>query len=122
MKEEFIYHRQDESSQYGGKPLIKPKQPYKYQYEYKLGKVDSDTSYAQKSAIVADDIVDYAKDIIFLRDNAFMFKTAAFTKRNWRRMTSILSKINNGFWYGVHHTLHGLKMLFSEGAWAVSTH
>ena len=28
VKEEFIYQRSEESSQYGGKPLIKPKQPY----------------------------------------------------------------------------------------------
>ena len=71
--------------------------------------------------IVKEDFVTYVKDVVYFRENAFIFKTAAFTKRNWRRGTSIFSLINSKFWHGLHHMVAGLRMLYTEGAWAVST-
>ena len=113
--------RQEDSSQYGGRPLIKPKQPYRINYEYRLGQVDSDTSFREKISIVREDFVEYIKDIIFLRGNAFIFKTAYFTKRNWKRLTTMISNVNNTFWHGMYHVGAGCRKIFMDGAWAVST-
>ena len=86
-----------------------------------MGQVDSDTSFREKVGIVKGDFVEYTKDIIFFRGNAFIFKTAYFTKRNWRRLTSTISLVNGKFWEGMYHVGAGLRNIFRDGAWAVST-
>ena len=59
------------------------------------------------------------KDIVLLRDTAFMFKTAEFTKRNWSRFSYCLSQANGAIWHGISHVTKGLKQLSAEGVWVV---
>ena len=54
-----------------------------------------------------------------MRENAFIFKTAAFVKRNWGRLVRGFSLVNDSFWHGLYHMIAGLKLLSKEGAWAV---
>ena len=114
---------QREDSQYDGKPLLKGHQPYTFKYEYRLGQMKDDgkITFLQKSDIVRQDFIEYSKDLIYMRENAFIFKTAAFVKRNWGRLVYGFSVINEKFWHGLYHMTAGLKQLYREGAWAVST-
>lgn len=73
------------------------------------------------------DTVNYALDIIMLRQQPVIFKTAAFIKRNWLRFTDIcgrtefiLRKVGKGIKHGVQHMAHGLKGIFKDGKWLVS--
>ena len=89
-----IVKRHDESAKYEGEPLFKAEQPYGYKYKYNLSQdenSDVKLSMLQKAGIVASDLIEYMKDIILFRENAFMFKTAEFTKRNWGRFTHYCS-------------------------------
>ena len=111
-----------EDSQYDGKPLLKGNQPYTFKYEYRLGQIKNDNfTLIQKASIVREDFTEYVKDLVYMRENAFIFKTAAFTKRNWGRLVYGFSFINEKFWHGLYHMTAGLKQLYREGAWAVST-
>ena len=43
-KPDLVKHHEEENSQYEGKPLLKPRRPYKFKYEYRLGKLKGDQS------------------------------------------------------------------------------
>ncbi len=92
----------EEKSNYDGKPLLKPDRPYTYEYKYRTVE-DKDLSRVnwalKKASIVKEDVIEYIKDIIFFRQNAFIFKTAAFIKRNWSRTIYFFSSFNSKLWY-----------------------
>jgi len=55
-----------------------------------------------------------------------MFKTAGFTKRQYRRVLSCIDWFGGKTWiawqavkHGVAHMMHGLKALFKDGKWVV---
>ena len=95
-----------EDSKYDGKPLIQPKIPY--QFKVRTYKADKTQRFATrlKSRLVfmSETFIEYLKDILFWRVDAFSFKTAEFIKRNFNRVRSALGhllyelrKVKNGF-------------------------
>ena len=72
------------------------------------------------------DFVNYLIDILFMRTDALIFKTAGFCKRNWLRTLNVLSNVEyylrhagHALWHGVLHMIHGLKSLVRDGRWLV---
>lgn len=67
-----------ESSKYEGKPLIEPKIPY--QFKVKEFQVDKNWSrsmrYQKKLAFIFSSFIEYLEDIVYLRTDPFVFKTA----------------------------------------------
>ena len=103
-KVHISFHEED--AKYEGKPLIEPKIPY--QYEHKYRKVDKSLPFLRRAGTkiryMSEDFVEYLKDIVFLRQERFAFKTADFVKRNkhWighqlHHVWDELKKLGQGF-------------------------
>ena len=70
----------------------------------------------------------FIRDIVRWNENALIFRTSHFLKRNWGRFWTVLDFIEHYSWvawvalkHGVIHTAHGFKALFKDGKWAVKT-
>ena len=53
-----------------------------------------------------DDFVEYFKDIIFMRQEPLVWKTAAFIKRNWLRLMNFANKVEYQLyktWVAIKH-------------------
>jgi hypothetical protein len=66
----------------------------------------------------------YLLDVIMMRQQPVIWKTANFCKRNWLRFLDyagrteyVLWKVGKGIKHGVMHMVHGLKHIFKDGRW-----
>ena len=77
---------------------------------------------------MAEDTLSFGKDIFSWNENAVIFKTSHFLKRNFGRLVTVLDYLGHKSYvigvaikHGVIHTIHGFKALFKDGKWAVKT-
>lgn len=82
----------EEESKYEGVPLIKPKRPYTY--KVKTFEPKSEWTKLQRLQhrlwFILGSIKEYCLDIVLLRTDPFIFKTAEFCKRNYTRLKTML--------------------------------
>lgn len=116
----------EDESKYEDKPLFTPKRPYQYKYTYRV--VDSSLPLAQrvgtKLTYIKEDTFNFLGDIVFMRKNALMYKTAAFIKRNWLVFLGICGRVEyqtlklwKAISHGVAHMAHGMKEIGKDGFW-----
>lgn len=82
----------------------------------------------QKCRFVSQDTYKYLSDILVLDKYAVMWKTSEFTKRNFLRLLDLcgnfeyfLRRTGKAIAHGAAHVLHGLKGIFKDGRWLVTT-
>ena len=70
----------------------------------------------------------FLRDIYRWNENALIFRSSHFIKRQFGRLVTVLDFANHLFWkswvalkHGIIHTAHGFKALFRDGKWAVKT-
>lgn len=71
-----------------------------------------------------EDTFNFVMDVIFLREKAIMYKTAAFIKRNWLVFVGICGrceymtlKVFSAIKHGVAHMAHGMRDIAHDGFW-----
>lgn len=126
----FKFNRYSEKAKYDGRTKYeKPRQPYRYDYRYK----HVDTSLPVTEWVyqwfrnTQKDALQFLYDLTIQRNNnAVMFKTAGFTKRQFSRLLFGLEWFGSKTWvvwvavkHGVAHMCHGLKNLAKDGKWVV---
>lgn len=128
---EFVFNKYRKSAQLK-QPLRyeKPRTPYFYEYNYRAVDESQPLQWQllERARYVAEDTLAFACDVAALRENAVMYKTAHFMKRNFGRLITFLQYVEAKSWvgwvalkHGLKHMAHGLKTLFKDGTWAVKT-
>jgi hypothetical protein len=115
----------EEDATYQGKPLIMPKNPYKPKLK-KIRKPDPSWSFpvrfARKTQYVVEDFASFVSDIARFRTNDVIFRTAAFTKRNFLWVVSKMATLEYK-WQHVKHevrmAIKGFRLFGKDVAWVI---